>query len=105
MPRTTVRVVRLPIWSVVVAAALLLAILVVAAVVAAGLFVILFPIMLAAVAILALLGWPGMRRQDQTRGTGAIIETDYAVLDEEGSDQRTIDGKGGSRKDKPGAGP
>ena len=104
MPETRIRIVRVPLWGLALIAALLIAMVLAAAALAAGLFLILFPVMLLLAAIVALFGWPRVRTGGHRRGTGAVIETDYVVLDENGRDKEKLTGKGAAGRDS-GAGP
>ena len=100
MPETRIRLVRVPIWGLALVAALLIAIVIASAVLAAGLFLILFPLMLLVAAIVALFGWPRVRTGGRHRDTRGVIETDYVVLDENGSNREKLTGKSAANRDR-----
>ncbi len=78
-----VKLVKLPMWQVVLAGAVIIAIGIALAVVAAGLFLIVFPALLVAVGAWRLFG--GRRRQAASSRPGdpTVIETEYEVIDPE----------------------
>ena len=99
MPKTRIRIVRVPLWGFALIGALLVAIVIASAVLAAGLFLILFPIMLVVGAIVALFGWPRMRTGGAYLDTRGVIETDYVVLDEQDGGKEKLTGKSAADRD------
>lgn len=82
MPQTNIRLVRPPVWALVLIVSCVLALLLAVFVLAAGLFLIVFPVMLVAAAIAALLGvWRPRKGGGQRAGVG-VIEVDYVVHEE-----------------------
>src|SRR6266508_5343306 len=61
MQETRIHIVRVPIWGIALVAALVLSLGIVAAIAAAGIFLIVFPLVLIAAAIALVLGWLRVR--------------------------------------------
>ena len=79
MQETRIHIVRVPIWGIALVAALVLSLGIVAAIAAAGIFLIVFPLVLIAAAIALVLGWLRVRLGGQGYSMSGVIETDYVV--------------------------
>ena len=77
MPDFEFRMIRIPRWAIVLAVSLALALGLTLAVVAAGLFLIIFPVILGVTAIAAVLGL--LRGRSAARRQIRIIDGDYVV--------------------------
>jgi hypothetical protein len=79
MNETRIHIVRVPIWGIALVAALVLTLGIVAAIAAAGIFLIVFPLVLIAAAFMLVLGWLRMRLGGRGYSMSGVIETDYVV--------------------------
>ena len=88
MPNFEFRVITLPRWVLVLALSLVLALGLTLAVIAAGLFLIIFPVMLVVAAVAAVIGL--LRGRNAVRRDIRIIDADYVVHHEPltGDEQR-----------------
>ena len=92
MPDFEFQVIRLPRWLVVLAVSLVLALALALAVVAAGLFLIIFPVVVVLAAILTGIGM--LRGRRAARRQVQVIDADYIVHEEPfGYDDRRRDGR------------